>query len=76
LVTVLGEVENKDVYMNEFYRMLKPGGILSFSEQAGDPDKMTVHEIRAMAEGHNFVFHKLYGNKRNFTVNFIKPDHV
>lgn len=72
MVTVLGEVENKEVYMKELYRMLKPGGILSVSEQAGDPDKMSVNEIRELAERHNFVLHRLFGGKRNFTISFIR----
>lgn len=72
MVTVLGEVENQDEYMQEFYRMLKPGGILSVSEQAGDPDKMTAEQIRELAERHNFSFCCEYGNKRNFTINLRK----
>lgn len=73
MVTVLGEVENQDEYMQEFYRMLKPSGILSVSEQAGDPDKMTAEQIRKLAERHNFSFCRVYGSKRNFTVNLKKP---
>lgn len=72
MVTVLGEVENQDGYMQEFYRMLKLGGILSVSEQAGDPDKMIAEQVRGLAERHNFSFCRVYGNRRNFTVNFKK----
>ncbi|NHB67715.1 class I SAM-dependent methyltransferase [Perlabentimonas gracilis] len=72
MVTVLGEVENQDEYIQEFYRMLKPSGILSVSEQAGDPDKMTAEQIRKLAERHNFSFCRVYGSRRNFTVNFKK----
>lgn len=72
MVTVLGEVENQDEYMQEFYRMLKPGGILSVSEQAGDPDKMTAEQVRGLAQKHNFSFYRIYGSRRNFTVNFKK----
>ncbi len=72
MVTVLGEVENQDDYMQEFYRMLKHGGILSVSEQAGDPDKMTIDELKELASMHNFSFYSTNGSRRNFTVNFIK----
>ena len=72
MVTVIGEVENKEAYAQEFYRMLKPEGILSISELAGDPDKMTIDEIRNIIEKHNFKFYNKYGNKRNFTINFKK----
>jgi len=72
MITVLGEVENQDEYMQEFYRMLKPGGILSVSELAGDLDKMTPAQISELAQKHNFSFYRIYGSRRNFTVNFKK----
>jgi ubiquinone/menaquinone biosynthesis C-methylase UbiE len=72
MVTVLGEVENQDGYMQEFYRMLKPGGILSVSEQAGDPDKMTAEQISELAQKQNFSFYRIYGSRRNFTINLKK----
>ena len=72
MVTVIGEVENKDEYIKEFYRILKPNGVLSITELAGDPDKMTIDELNNMIEKHNFKFHTKYGNKRNFTLNFKK----
>jgi ubiquinone/menaquinone biosynthesis C-methylase UbiE len=72
MVTVLGEVENKDIYVAEFYRMLKPGGILSVSEQAGDPDKLTIEETKELALLYSFTFSELFGNTKNYTINFIK----
>ena len=73
LVTVIGEVENKEDYLREFRRLLKPGGILSFSELWGDPDKMSTHEIRSLTEHAGFTFDCLYGNEWNYTVNFRNP---
>lgn len=72
MVTVLGEIENQKEYIGEFYRMLKPNGILSISEQGGDPDKMSVEEIKELLKDFNFEFYKLYGTKNNFTINFKK----
>lgn len=72
MVTVLGEIENQKEYIGEFYRMLKPNGVLSISEQGGDPDKMSVEEIKELLEKFNFEFYKLYGTKNNFTINFKK----
>lgn len=72
MVTVLGEVENQDEYIEEIYRMLKPGGILSVSEQAGDPDKMTAEQISELAQKQNFSFYQIYGSRMNFTINFKK----
>jgi len=72
LVTVLGEVEKRDTYLAEFKRMLKPNGILSISEQAGDPDKLSFIEVREMAERVGFRFHNIFGSVRNYTINFSK----
>lgn len=73
LVTVIGEVENQDAYLREFYRILKPGGILSFSELLGDPDRMSTGEVRDLAEQAGFVFDRLYGRAWNYTINFRNP---
>ncbi|MGM5631590.1 methyltransferase domain-containing protein [Apibacter raozihei] len=72
MITVIGEVENKDSYCKEFYRMLKKGGILSISEQAGDPDKLSISETEDLFESYGFTAYKLYGTQKNFTINFIK----
>lgn len=72
LVTVIGEVENKDNYLREFYRLLKPDGVLSFSEQAGDPDKLSMQEVRTLVEGAGFIFDKQFGSEWNYTINFRK----
>lgn len=72
MVTVLGEIENKQQYVKEFYRLLCPNGILSISEQAGDPDKMSVDEIKDLLHGSGFEFDEFYGTKNNFTINFRK----
>jgi ubiquinone/menaquinone biosynthesis C-methylase UbiE len=72
MVAVLGEVENKEAYMSEFRRILKRGGILSISEVAGDPDKMTAQTLKALAENAGLGFRKQYGGRWNYTLNFSK----
>lgn len=72
LITVIGEVENKESYIKEFYRILKNGGLLSISELKGDPDKMTVVEIKELVRDSGFVFETVFGNESNFTINFRK----
>ncbi|MFZ1291288.1 MAG: methyltransferase domain-containing protein [Melioribacteraceae bacterium] len=72
LVTVIGEVENKELYFSEFYRMLKEDGILSISELAGDPDKLQPSEIKNYAFQANFKFSKFFCSNKNFTINFKK----
>lgn len=72
LVTVLGEIENKEQYIKEFYRIMKPNGILSISEQAGDPDKLSKEEIKDLLKYSSFEYYKSYGNNYNYTINFKK----
>lgn len=73
MVTVIGEVENKEKYVKEFFRMLKPEGILSVSEMAGDPDKMSMNELSELISKEKFLEYKCFGTKRNYTLNFLKP---
>lgn len=72
LITVIGEVENKEQYIKEFSRLIRPGGILSISEQRGDPDKLSIAEVRNLISSSDFSFYRLYGKEGNYTINFIK----
>jgi len=72
MVTVIGEIENKSDYLNEIHRTLKDCGMLSITELAGDPDKMSSEELQALVCSHGFTLSKVFGNKRNFTLNFTK----
>ena len=72
MVTVIGEVDNQEAYLREFLRILKKGGILSISELAGDPDKLSTSEIIALCGDAGFTLDKIHGNKRNYTANFRK----
>ncbi len=72
LVTVIGEIENRNAYIKEFHRMLKIGGLLSISELKGDPDKLTISEVKALLTDSGLVFDDLFGNEDNYTINFKK----
>ena len=72
LVTVLGEVENKDLYLREFRRILKDGGIVSISEQSGDPDLMTVEELRTIFSNNEFKLIEKYVKRFYYTLIFKK----
>ena len=52
--------------------MLKSGGILSISELRGDPDKLTIAEVKELLADSGFVFDRLFGNENNYTINFKK----
>lgn len=72
MVTVIGEVENKDKYLNEIYRVMKEDGMLSISELAGDPDKISLDELQSLVSKYGFNVIKIYGNRINYTINFKK----
>ncbi|MCW8945503.1 MAG: methyltransferase domain-containing protein [Sedimenticola sp.] len=72
MVTVIGEVDNKDRYLKEVYRILKVDGILSISELAGDPDKISIDEVQALVSAYGFEVSDAFGNRLNYTVNFRK----
>jgi ubiquinone/menaquinone biosynthesis C-methylase UbiE len=72
MVTVLGEIDNKGAYLREIHRILKDDGMLSISELAGDPDKISIDEIQALVSEFGFETKEIFGNKRNYTINFQK----
>jgi ubiquinone/menaquinone biosynthesis C-methylase UbiE len=72
MVTVIGEVENKEAYIKEFERILKPGGIISITEIMGDSDKMSIEDVKLLMQNSHLEFYKLYGTQKNYTINFIK----
>lgn len=72
LVTVLGEIEKRELFLNEMYRVLKVGGIISISEQRGDPDSLTLEEVKSILAPYGFHIEKSFGNQRTFTANFKK----
>lgn len=74
MVTVIGEVQNKGDYLKEIYRALKEDGILSISELAGDPDKISIEELKSLVCLYGFEVFQIFGNKLNFTVNFKKAN--
>ena len=72
LITVIGEVENKEAYVREFARLLRKGGLLSFSELGGDPDKLTPDQIKDLVSNLGFSYDSIHGTSRNYTINFRK----
>lgn len=72
MVTVIGEVENQKNYLEEIHRVLKKDGILSISELAGDPDKLSIKELTMLIEPVGFKLVQQFGNYKNYTANFCK----
>jgi len=76
LVAVLGEVSDKERCLGAIYKVLKPSGLLSITEQLGDPDFLPLSVVRSLAEKQGFEFIESYGKKKNYTANFKKPDQM
>jgi ubiquinone/menaquinone biosynthesis C-methylase UbiE len=72
LVAVLGEVSDSRSCLREIYRVLRPGGLLSLTEQPGDPDFVALPDARKLLEGVGFRFEKVYGGGKNYTASFRK----
>ena len=72
LVAVLGEVPDPASCLKEIYRVLRPRGLLSLTEQPGDPDFIALPEARTVVEGVGFRFEKVYGGGKNYTASFRK----
>lgn len=70
LIAVLGEIADQAAYLQEFRRLLRPNGIVSISETAGDPDKLSCAELTALMQSHQFVLCQSYGTEKNYTLNF------
>ncbi len=76
LVAVLGEVSDRVLCLRSIYRVLRPSGLLSITEQPGDPDFLPLSVVRSLAEEQGFEFIESYGRKKNYTANFIKPARI
>ena len=72
MVAVIGEVQNRDEYLDEIHRVLSGDGLLSISELAGDPDRLSMDELTALVCPHGFALAATFGTKRNYTLNFRK----
>jgi ubiquinone/menaquinone biosynthesis C-methylase UbiE len=73
LVTVLPEIPDPARALEELRRVLKPGGVLSISEQFVDPDYRFPFETLRTVEAARFFLEQRYGNFWAYTINFWVP---
>jgi ubiquinone/menaquinone biosynthesis C-methylase UbiE len=73
LTTVLGEIPNQKLALQEIFAALKPGGVLSITEVLVDPHYQSRGAVRRLCEEAGFRLEQVYGNVFNFTMNFVKP---
>ena len=74
LVTVLGEIPDRDAAMKEIFDVLKPGGVLSITEIIFDPHFQRRSTVTQIAERIGFREKRFFGNAIAYTLHFEKPN--
>ena len=73
LITVLGEIPDRDAALNEIFAALKPGGILLVKESLRDPHFQTRSTVTRLAEAAGFIEEEFFGNWFSYTITLEKP---
>jgi ubiquinone/menaquinone biosynthesis C-methylase UbiE len=73
LCAALGEIPDRAAALEQCYRALKPGGVLSISEMFGDPHYQSRSVVERLALGAGFRLNSIRGGWWLFTADFIKP---
>jgi ubiquinone/menaquinone biosynthesis C-methylase UbiE len=70
LAAVIGEVPDQHACLRSLGRVLKPGGKLIFVEAFPDPDRLSVQQLRQLAEPAGFEFVGATGHRLRDLVSF------
>jgi ubiquinone/menaquinone biosynthesis C-methylase UbiE len=70
LITVLPEIPDRARALAELRRVLRPGGVLSITEEFYDPDHLLLPETIRLVEAAGFRFEERFGNLWVYTANF------
>lgn len=73
LVTVLGEIPDREAALREVFDALKPGGLLSVTEIIFDPHFQSRITVERLAAGAGFRAGACFGNAIAFTLHLEKP---
>lgn len=73
MVTVLGEIPDREGALREMYSALRPGGILAVTEMLPDPHFEFQGTVRRLAEAAGFDVGDVYGYPVAYTMTLRKP---
>ena len=74
LAAVIGEVPDKSQCLRSLHRALKPTGLLVFREAFPDPDRLSVEQLRELAEPEGFEFLDSTGSVWQDVIRFRRAD--
>jgi ubiquinone/menaquinone biosynthesis C-methylase UbiE len=72
MVTVFGEIEDREAFLREAARVLRPNGLISITEHHPDPDFEPAHEVAECLDEHGFVPLQKLGWRWAYTLNASK----
>lgn len=72
MVTVLGEIPDPTAALEEVYRALRAGGVLSVTEVLPDPHYQSVDRVRRLGAAAGFEVGELYRGRVAFSQNLVK----
>jgi protein-L-isoaspartate O-methyltransferase len=73
LVTVLGEIPDRDEAISRLRETLRPGGVLSFTEIIGDPHYQRYTDLERRCTSAGLERAGRYGSWISYTANFRRP---
>lgn len=73
LITVLPEIPDKQRALRELWRVVRPGGLLSVTEQFLDPDYPLSRTTARWVESIGFEMVERHGSWWTYTLNFRRP---
>ena len=73
MVTVLGEIPDREAALRDLFGALKRGGLLSVTEILVDPHYQRRETILRIARKVGFLEGQFFGNRLSFTLNLVKP---
>ncbi len=73
MITVLGEIPDRDVALHEIFQALKHGGILLVEETIRDPHFQTRSTVNRLAGAAGFIEKKFAGNYFSYILTLEKP---